>query len=613
MSHAQLIEIVGVGMNGVASHVVGGGVLNAADNCGGGTSAWSLLAYLIEYDMLPEAVQLTAQAQIRLTTITLRPTDSPVVDYSSMDTTQPPELQQVSARIHEQEDGLAVGEGHETRNRDEKAPLAAMASALREAHGRSSDDLIDVSALARSLGIRPNGSAPPASPFTLASDGLNCSLLVGDDLLHFFPRIHGLLRQRGVKLLETSVELPHIILDHESGVLILDEKTLHKAGAAAAMAARCEGAYRSLWLLVLAEAHDGIWPLIRSLLAELYASPLKLTMRICKSADCWSILERIISQRSPDPMAGALEGTKGSASTVQGACASAFDEDDVERHETEHEAFLAMAGLNPCAAWLIMRHYSLRDFLTLPQNLRLDHFRWIPERALHCLASVADGDDDNEAYEGIEPEDAQSTLTNHVARAAHNGYPGAGPHGDEAHEEQTQDSDERMATNSSSMNDLNLRHTEQGPVDYDHLRQWQRLQSRDGDTSGGLSISSHSIGSDGQRQLCWAQACCCPAPQLSSSEPQPTYTTFRSGFAAGEDWPQRAEPGGITRGNAGSRAQGEAEGAAQTLRREQRGRGHARMARGARGKGRSSSSSNYSRAGRGRGRGVGGRAGGESK
>ena len=135
--------------------------------------------------------------------------------------------------------------------------------------------------------------------------------MIGEALLRY-PRLHALLRRRGVVLTETSVALPHLILDHESGVLVLDEATLRQPGQVVAMVGRCEAAYRTLWLLVLCSngSTDKLWAHVRLLLAELCASPLKLPVRVVHSTECWPTIHHILSHRAADPLDDALaDGT----------------------------------------------------------------------------------------------------------------------------------------------------------------------------------------------------------------------------------------------------------------------------------------------------------------
>ena len=163
-------------------------------------------------------VQLAAQSQSHLTTLSLRPTDSPVVDHA-VDGEPPAEA-----------DGGTDGGG------SDDSPLSAMATALRTAHGRSYDELIDVSALLRLPAATASESARDASNAGVGNlvaeahrDAGISAVMIGDELLRF-PRLHALLRKRGVPLVETSAALPHLILDHESGVIVLDLPTLRESG-----------------------------------------------------------------------------------------------------------------------------------------------------------------------------------------------------------------------------------------------------------------------------------------------------------------------------------------------------------------------------------------------
>jgi hypothetical protein len=443
-----------------------------------GAPIWDRLAFLFEYDSLPEAVQLAAQSRAHLCAINLRPTDSPVVNHET------------------DNDTGAHNEGSATTDAASAkiSPLTAMASALREVHGGAYDDLIDVSALARAQEAAAvaaaHGAACQEAPSTIdrrgqgslqnptgtgagtgASSGASAgAVMVGDELLRF-PEIHALLRRRRVPLIECSAALPHLIIDHESGVLILDLPTLRQPGAAAAMVAHCEVSYRSLWLVVLDNEKDPssavqrcersqasvsgggssseAWARVRLLLAELCATPLKLSVRVVRRTERWSILRQIFSQRAPEPF----------PESMGGAATSAMD---AEAEESQHAAFLSLCGLNPWAARLITQHFSLRDLLGLRQELRKSHFSWIPERALRVFGFVADGGDDDEeaalSANGGDP--PMVTRTPHVDAASRYTQP---------HEQA--------------------------------LPSWQTpppLPSQ-------LSLSTHPIADDGQRQLCWLQ------------------------------------------------------------------------------------------------------------
>ena len=90
---------------------------------------------------------------------------------------------------------------------------------FRQAHGASHEAAIETSAL---LGA----SKPSLRRAHAPSDGAALSVMVGEDLLINGRRLVGVLRRQGVKLLETSMELPHLILDHESGLLACDVATV---------------------------------------------------------------------------------------------------------------------------------------------------------------------------------------------------------------------------------------------------------------------------------------------------------------------------------------------------------------------------------------------------
>ena len=128
--------------------------------------------------------------------------------------------------------------------------LVAMASALREAHGRAYDELIDVSALDRAPAAATGAFAScctPSGSGTQPSIAAFGAVMVGDELLHF-PRIHDVLRRRRVSLVETSAVVPHLTLSHDSGVLLLDLPMLRQTGFAAAKVAQVPAVFYKLAL-----------------------------------------------------------------------------------------------------------------------------------------------------------------------------------------------------------------------------------------------------------------------------------------------------------------------------------------------------------------------------
>ena len=204
--------------------------------------------------------------------------------------------------------------------------------------------------------------------------------MMGDDLLHHHPRVHALLRRRGVSLLETSVTLPHLIIDHETGVLLVDAHALrHPSPSIVPMVEHCESSYRALWILVLVDdrtrdAASNVAARVRLLQSDLCASPLRIAVRVARAGDAWESLHAILARRASSPISGRSPD-------------SAWH----EAEDTQHEAFLAACGFNPWAARLALEHYTLRDLLSMPHALRRQHLGWVPERALSGLGFVAGG------------------------------------------------------------------------------------------------------------------------------------------------------------------------------------------------------------------------------
>ena len=408
-----------------------------------GPSMWHDFGFVIEYDPLPDVLQLGALSHSHLCVVSLRPSDSPAALHDDA----PATASNAAATGTTGTIGTAAGTGTGTGTGtiDTTAgtgtaaasfggggqPLASsgtvsaptapesalmqMARSLREAHGREYDDVLDVTAMVQRVeatGGGGGGGSRSAERQQLPRSGSGAGslprvVMVGDDLLRY-PRVQALLQRQGIALVETSVDVPHLILDHESGVLVLDAALLRRPAEALQMVAQCEPAYRSLWLLALwddggtkrggvsaaagagdaadaaaartararvsAEAHS----LVQQLLVRLSASPLKLSARVTRWSSCWPTLQHILRQRAADPLGG--------LATSEAAAAA-----DDQREETQHEALLSLCGLNPWAARRVSQHYSLRDLLSLPPRLRLSHFGWVPERALRTLAFVVDG------------------------------------------------------------------------------------------------------------------------------------------------------------------------------------------------------------------------------
>ena len=240
---------------------------------------WKQLAHVIEFDPLPEHLRLAAQAHDHLSIITLRPADSPVVDHDrDLD-------EDVNAPIHAP-----------------PSALAELAASLREGHCAAYDDILDVSRLLREQ--QPPATSEHASvdgveehPPANSGDDYRRPVLVGEDLVCRQPRLLNLLRRRGVQLIESGTPLPHLILDHETGVLIFSVEALEDPGATAATVESIATGYRSMWVVVLFDDRainpSEVWPRVPVLLAELYALPLRVSLRVVRSSECWLPLREV--------------------------------------------------------------------------------------------------------------------------------------------------------------------------------------------------------------------------------------------------------------------------------------------------------------------------------
>ena len=291
----------------------------------------------------------------------------------------------------------------------EKAPdkqphasaLDSFIFSFRQAHGASHEAAIETSAL---LGA----SKPSLRRAHAPSDGAALSVMVGEDLLINGRRLVGVLRRQGVKLLETSMELPHLILDHESGLLACDVATVRHPADVEQMVRRCELAFRKVWLLLLYRSSSSpcmrdLWASARSIAAATSASPLQVTVRVVPWEAAWDFLQPLLQH-----------------ATASSGAADSAPHDDAEE-ESQHEAFLVRSSLNSAAARRVVRGHSLKDVLrcscrpwsrpaptalmdpssprapplrdlvrSLQRRLRMAHMSWIPERAALLLDKVAE-------------------------------------------------------------------------------------------------------------------------------------------------------------------------------------------------------------------------------
>lgn len=301
---------------------------------------WSFFSLLIEYDALPEPLAMQARLDPRLSIVVL----APHVQSASGSTAAAAE----------------VGRDKQPQPQPQPSPLDSFILSLRQAHGASHDAAIETSSLlgSRAPALRRAGAHA-------ACDTPRSVLMVGEDLLLHGRRLVGILRRQGVELIETSMELPHLILDHETGVLACDEAMLRQPEEVAQMVRRCEISCRRVWLLLLHRSSGGaamreLWASARAIAAATSASPLQLTIRLVPWQCVWDFLRPLIVPPS---------GVEGSA-----------HEEDAQE-ETQHEALLVRCSLNACAARRIVRGHSLQDVLSLQPRMRLAHLSWIPERA----------------------------------------------------------------------------------------------------------------------------------------------------------------------------------------------------------------------------------------
>ena len=305
---------------------------------------WSVFSLLIEYDALPEPLAMQARLDPRLSIVVL----APHVQSAS------------GSAAAAAEAGRDKHAGQDRQAQPQPSPLDSFILSLRQTHGASHDAAIETSSLlgSRAPALRRAGAHA-------ASDTPRSVLMVGEDLLLHGRRLVGILRRQGVELIETSMELPHLILDHETGVLACDEAMLRQPEEVAQMVRRCEISCRRVWLLLLHRSSGGaamreLWASARAIAAATSASPLQLTIRLVPWQCVWDFLRPLIVPPS---------GVEGST-----------PEEDAQE-ETQHEALLVRCSLNACAARRVVRGHSLQDVLSLQPKMRLAHLSWIPERA----------------------------------------------------------------------------------------------------------------------------------------------------------------------------------------------------------------------------------------
>jgi hypothetical protein len=273
---------------------------------------------------------------------------------------------------------------------------------LRAAQGVRYDDAINLGALQREQ--PPELEHPPARDYVQTdangTQAISWPLMVGEALLDA-PKLYSLLRSKGMKLIETSAQLPHLILGADAGLLACDSAALADPTAMVTAVRMCERiSLHDLWLLVLVDDDSGkhaesdswrmtqtassgvsgsqsasteaiLWKQVGELLARTSGSSLRLSVRLSSWRHAWRSLQRILIAHRP--------------SSSEWPCnPGALDE------ETEHERLLQGCGLSPWAARKVVREYTLRSFLSLPPTVRAKHLSWLPERVLKRLVALED-------------------------------------------------------------------------------------------------------------------------------------------------------------------------------------------------------------------------------
>lgn len=234
---------------------------------------WSFFSMLVEYDALPEPLAMQARLDPRLSTVLLEGHVPSASDSAA----------------------AAVEVGPDKQAPPQPSPLDSFILSLRQTHGASHDAAIETSSLlgSRAPALRRAGEQA-------ACDAPRSVLMVGEDLLLRGRRLVGILRRQGVELIETSMELPHLILDHETGVLACDEEMLRQPEQVAQMVRRCEISCGRVWLLLLHRSSGGggmraLWASSRAIAAATSASPLQLTIRLVPWQCAWEFLRPLIA------------------------------------------------------------------------------------------------------------------------------------------------------------------------------------------------------------------------------------------------------------------------------------------------------------------------------
>ena len=146
----------------------------------------------------------------------------------------------------EPSDGVAPPETELPGGKDGPAASEALREAarlLRRSHGGRYDDSINLEAVhARKQGsaARSDGSGSRRGDTHPSGAGaIPWPVMIGEALLEA-PRLHRLLRRKGLQLIETSSPLPHLFLDPSSGLLACDAPALLRPEELAKAVSLCE-------------------------------------------------------------------------------------------------------------------------------------------------------------------------------------------------------------------------------------------------------------------------------------------------------------------------------------------------------------------------------------
>lgn len=371
---------------------------------------WSAFRLYVEFDSPPTPLHFAAQLQQpAIAVYLLQPQPAKDGETAEERAAHPDPMarsdfeESLSEPLQELAASVATRGAAATADGEEGGALSAFDESvrlLRAAQGVRYDDAINLGALQREA--RPEMERPPArNPIRTDAHGMQAiswPLMVGEGLLDA-PRLYSLLRGKGVKLIETSAQLPHVILGPSAGLLACDESALADPTAMVTAVRMCEQlSLQDLWLVVMVDDGSGeqqesgsrhaaqegtsagargasteaiLWKQVGEVLARTSGISVRLCVRVSPWRRAWRTLQRILIAHRPSPSEWPCNP-------------GALDE------ETEHERLLLECGLSPWAARKVVREYTLRSVLSLPPSVRASRFSWLPERVLKRLAALDD-------------------------------------------------------------------------------------------------------------------------------------------------------------------------------------------------------------------------------